>query len=206
MANAAAETQPPLNDLMMAMDVVDTLRHGEALVERELSGEQRRRRMIERLREIYTSQGIAVSDRILAEDGTEAAANDDAESARAAVASLEATLAELRRSFEIVVVSWPSEQSGVFRIPDDNPGARNYYLIVEAIGPDGTVLSRRITSEEDNATRTVTMWGVRVPEDVYNSVADDKRDDGIVQNDLLGENIRGTLKSLGSPIRSAARS
>lgn len=69
----SAETaeQPPLNDLMMAMDVVDTLRHGEALVERELSGSARRKRMIERLREIYAGQGLEVSDRVL-EEGVDA--------------------------------------------------------------------------------------------------------------------------------------
>jgi hypothetical protein len=306
MAGAAAGTQPPLNDLMMAMDVVDTLRHGEALVERELSGEMRRARMIERLREVYASQGITVSDRILAEgvdaleeerfvykprrggfaftlarlyinrgriariagiaaavvlvvggvwyflaqqaesqrlreteqqqiaaeqlqvelantipadlarlsaaiageannpavaaeaaaaaeDGAEAAANGDATRARAAVASLEATLAELRLTFDVVVVSRPGEQSGVFRIPNANEAARNYYLIVEALGPDGEPLPRRITSEEDDATRTVTIWGVRVPQAVYSAVAADKADDGIVQDDVLGEKIRGDL-------------
>ena len=71
MADTVAATQPPLNDLMMAMDVVDTLRHGETLVERELSGEKRRAKMIERLREIYASQGITVPDRIL-EEGVDA--------------------------------------------------------------------------------------------------------------------------------------
>ncbi|MHA1559386.1 MAG: DUF6384 family protein, partial [Alphaproteobacteria bacterium] len=67
MAEAAAVEKAPLDDVMMAMDVVDTLRHGEKLVERELSGEERRQRLIERLRGVYESQGIAVTDRILAE-------------------------------------------------------------------------------------------------------------------------------------------
>src|SRR5262249_37886064 len=67
MAETAVKEAPPLNDLMLAMDVVDTLRHGEALVERELSAEDRRTRMIERLREIYRQQGITVPDRVLAE-------------------------------------------------------------------------------------------------------------------------------------------
>ena len=67
MAETAVKEAPPLNDLMLAMDVVDTLRHGETLVERELSAEDRRKRMIERLREIYRQQGITVPDRVLAE-------------------------------------------------------------------------------------------------------------------------------------------
>ncbi len=49
------------------MDVVDTLRHAERLVERELQGDQRQARLKQRLREIYASQGIDVPDRILEE-------------------------------------------------------------------------------------------------------------------------------------------
>ncbi len=62
---------PPLDDIMIAMDVVDTLRHDERIVERELDDDERRKRLIERLREIYHGQGIEVSDRIL-EDGVTA--------------------------------------------------------------------------------------------------------------------------------------
>lgn len=61
----------PLSDLMIAMDVVDTLRHDRALVERELNDETRRTDLIERLREIYRGQGIEVPDHIL-EDGVKA--------------------------------------------------------------------------------------------------------------------------------------
>lgn len=366
MADAATAEKAPLDDVMMAMDVVDTLRHAEKLVERELSGEQRREQMIERLRGVYQSQGITVSDQILAEgvdaleqerfvykpkrggfaftlarlyvrraavgrniaigaatvliafvvwfflieqprqnrladqqamvaalqveldetipaelerllaaiteeaddpdlirraeiiaeDGAVAAAAGEAEDARGAVADLETMLAdlrameglqvdldrlattiaeeanyedialdaaiiaqdgtaaaiagdlaaarqaeseledmlaELRLAFDLRVVSRPGEQSGVFRIPDANQAARNYYLLVEAIGPDGQAIPREITSEEDGTTRTVTMWGVRVPQSVYNAAVADKQDDGIIQNDLVAEKIRGDL-------------
>jgi hypothetical protein len=57
----------PLDDVMMAMDVVDTLRHADKLVEKELSSDERRRQLRDRLRQIYTSQGLDVSDRILDE-------------------------------------------------------------------------------------------------------------------------------------------
>ena len=56
---------PALDETMMAMDVVDTIRHADRLVERELGGEQRQQRLRERLREIYRSQGIEVSDSVL---------------------------------------------------------------------------------------------------------------------------------------------
>jgi hypothetical protein len=38
----AAAGKPPLDDIMLAMDVVDTLRHQELLVERELQADDRR--------------------------------------------------------------------------------------------------------------------------------------------------------------------
>ncbi len=52
------------------MDVVDTLRHRENLVARELNEDERDRQLIERLREIYSAQGIDVTDQILAEGVT----------------------------------------------------------------------------------------------------------------------------------------
>ncbi|KAA2237985.1 DUF6384 family protein [Salinarimonas soli] len=56
-----------LDDLMLAMDVVDTLRHQDTLVARELDGERREADLVERLRRLYKSQGIAVPDRVLLE-------------------------------------------------------------------------------------------------------------------------------------------
>lgn len=294
--DVAPVSQPPLDEMMLAMDVVDTLRHGEAVAERELSGEARRARMIERLREIYRGQGITVPDRILAEgvdaleqnrfvykprtggfaftlarlyvrraviartvgvllligvvgwagwrflieeprqqaaqqlqveltetlpqrlaalraeigevatdpavaaeaatvatEGTAAAASGNAEAARGAVAKLEATLSELKQTFEVRIVSRPGADTGVTRIPDDNPGSENFYLVVEAIGPDGRAIPRSIQSEEDGSTRTVSMWAVRVPEPVFEAVRRDKLDDGIVQDNVLGTKPRGSL-------------
>ena len=52
---------------MLAMDVVDTLRHNQDLVARELNGEARETQLIDKLRELYHQQGIEVSDAILRE-------------------------------------------------------------------------------------------------------------------------------------------
>lgn len=60
---------------MIAMDVVDTLRHDRNLVERELNDDARRQDLIDRLREIYRGQGIEVPDRIL-EEGVKALEED----------------------------------------------------------------------------------------------------------------------------------
>jgi Family of unknown function (DUF6384) len=68
---AAAEKPAPatatLDDVMLAMDVVDTLRHRERLVERELNEELREEQLIERLRALYKSQGIEVPDSVIAQ-------------------------------------------------------------------------------------------------------------------------------------------
>jgi hypothetical protein len=56
-----------LDELMLAMDVVDTLRHQDTLVNRELGEEERDAQLLERLRQIYRGQGIEVPDRILLE-------------------------------------------------------------------------------------------------------------------------------------------
>jgi len=66
-ADKPAAAPATLDDVMLAMDVVDTLRHRERLVERELNEEVREDQLIERLRALYKSQGIEVPDSILNE-------------------------------------------------------------------------------------------------------------------------------------------
>ncbi len=56
-----------LDDIMLAMDVVDTLRHEKLLLEKDLTADERRQDLINRLRDIYSAQGIDVPDDILAE-------------------------------------------------------------------------------------------------------------------------------------------
>jgi hypothetical protein len=278
-----------LDELMLAMDVVDTLRHQELVLSREVEADTRDERLLERLREIYTSQGIAVSDEVLAQGvralrderfafpasepsvtrtlatlyvtrgrwgkwvggaaaalavavialqllvwgpgereraevpaglaaayatvlattseqealeearaqlavGEAAVASGDYDEARAATAQLAALNAQLQAQYELRVVSRPDEQSGVWRVPDDNPRARNYYLIVEAIAPNGNALTLPIRSEEDGRTRRVRLFGLRVDEGTFERVAADKRDDGIIQNAAVGAKRRGELE------------
>ena len=294
-AVAAPPAAPPaeaqsakLDDIMLAMDVVDTLRHDRKITERELAEGDREEDLIERLRVIYRNQGIDVPDEILrqgvkalreerfvykppreslpvklarlyvtrsrwgkwalaafaalaigagtlawqgysrqveltqtipaaierlsgditreatadavrtrvaalASDGRIAARDGKAEAARAAVTDLERLRDDIRTEYDVRIVSRPGESTGVWRRPRRNPNAMNYYLIVEAIGRDGRPLSRSVTSEEDGTTRVVTRWGIRVPESLYRVVEADKRDDGIVQNAILGRKQRGQL-------------
>lgn len=54
-----------LDDVMLAMDVVDTLRYEQSLLARDLNIEDRRAALIARLRGIYDAQGIEVPDAVL---------------------------------------------------------------------------------------------------------------------------------------------
>jgi hypothetical protein len=282
---AGAAAKPPLDDVMLAMDVVDTLRRKERLVQRELDSGTREQALKARLRKIYAAQGIEVSDavldagvRALEEDrfvykpppkslGTalahlyvsravwgkwvlgalaglalalvawqmlvlapraalperlqamhaevtelavEAAADARADAllaaaeralrdgdnaaASEALDELGAMREQLEAEYSIRIVSRPGERSGVWRIPDANLGARNYYLIVEAVGPRGEVLTLPITSEETGETERVRSWGLRVDEAAFEAVAADKRDDGIIQADLVGRKAAGRLQ------------
>jgi len=285
-----------LDDIMIAMDVVDTLRHREDLVRRELSEEDREADLIARLRKIYKDQGIDVPDSVLADgvkalkesrfvytppprgwkrtlltlwarrqsfgkraaalvalvaasltgyhvlvtrpaqladdrarveitqtlpkalrqahadvlavsgdeaakqkansllaDGERLIRSGDRAGAKKVGEDLAALRDELTREYTLTIVSRPGESTGVWRRPPGNSTARNYYIIVEAIGPDGRKLSLPIRSEESGATETVTKFGVRVPQNVFETVAQDKRDDGIVQRNRLGIKRRGVL-------------
>ena len=82
MAAAAMAAEPdrqaqaaPLDDVMLAMDVVDNLRHAERLIERELGAEERDQELKERLRKLYAAQGIDVPEHIL-EEGVAALRQD----------------------------------------------------------------------------------------------------------------------------------
>lgn len=286
---------PPLDDLMLAMDVVDTLRHRESVALRELEQDGRDEGLKEGLRRLYEGQGLAVSDRILDDgiralkesrftyertppglprtlaglwvrrrviaaalavlvvaivawigwqswqqaaaeravetarielaetlpaqiaaageaaaaeakttdararvaqlqaDAAAALARADAAAARVAAAALQRLHGDLARVYDLRIVSRPGEDSGVYRIPDVNSGARNYYLIVEAVTPDGKLLSLPVTNEEDGRTANVTKWGVRVPQRSYEAVRRDKLDDGILQDAIVAVKPRGAL-------------
>ncbi len=278
----------PLDELMLAMDVVDTLRHRELMLDRELEADDRDQRLLARLKEIYGAQGIEVSDDVLAQGvralrenrfvyagrapsfarslcvlyvtrgrwgkwaagaavvlaaaalgfqllvrgpalraaaelpaaaetayqtvvastkdakalGEAGALHTAAESAlaqheysaaRTAVASLRSLEARLERRYELRIVSRPGERSGVWRVPNGSPRTRNYYLVVEAVAPNGQVLALPIRSEEDGRTRVVKKWGLRVDEATYDRVAADARDDGIIEQRVVGAKRRGEL-------------
>jgi hypothetical protein len=287
--DVAVKEKASLDELMLAMDVVDTMRHKELVLARELEGEDRDAKLLDQLREIYTSQGIPVTDEILqrgvdalreerfvyrppeasfsrtlatayvtrgrwgkpagaavavlaaaavgmqlfvwgpaqreaaevpaeltaayqavdavSDDpaaldaaraqlatGEAAIAQGDYDVARAAIGELETLNFRLNLQYDLRVVSRPNETSGFWREPDVNRGARNYYLVVEAIAPNGEALRIPITSEEDQRTRSVRAWGLRVDQPTFERAVADKQDDGIIQNNLVGRKRRGVLE------------
>jgi len=288
MNEVVVKEKASLDELMLAMDVVDTLRHKELVLARELTAEDRDAKLLDQLREIYTSQGIEVTDEILQRGvdalreerfvytqtapgfsrmlahayvargrwgkpvgflvvalavvgvayqvlvrgpelrqatevpagltaafatldantddaaaldpareelatGQAAVAAGDYDAARAATAAIATLNARVQSQYELHIVSRPGEQSWFPRIPDDNPRAQNYYLVVEAIAPNGSKVTLPITSEETQRTKRVDQWGLRVDEATYNRVRADKQDDGIIQNDVVGRKRRGVL-------------
>ena len=295
--SAATAEKAPLSDVMLAMDVVDTLRHNQDLVARELNGEAREAQLIDKLRQLYHQQGIEVSDAILREGvaalgesrfaytppkpglgtslaklyvgrkrwlpaafalflilaislggyflvyqplraaqaeqarielteqlpaqmdalyqtifeetkvtqaaddaalirdhGKTAAAEGNRAAAEQAIADLTGIRDTLRQSYQLRIVSRDGEKSGFWTFPEINNAATNYYIVVEAVDPQGKALDLPILNEEDNKTETVAKWGLRVPEEVYRSVEADKRDDGIIQRNIAGLKQFGFLE------------
>ncbi len=70
-ADAVATKDAAFDDVMLAMDIVDTMRHRALVAERALDAGAREEALINRLREIYAAQGISVPDHIL-KDGVNA--------------------------------------------------------------------------------------------------------------------------------------
>ncbi len=118
----------------------------------------------------------------------------DVAAADRARAALDDLMSRLAAEYTIRIVSRPGESSGVWRIPDRNPSARNYYIVVEAVSSDGRVVRLPIRSEEDGRSAMVSRWGLRVSKEVFETVRADKADDGIIQNDVVGVKRRGVLE------------
>ena len=101
----------------------------------------------------------------------------------------------LQQAYSIRIVARPGERSGVWRVPEINQRGRNYYLIVEAIDNNNRVLEVDILSEETGKRKSVKVWGLRVERDVFERVAADKQDDGIIQSNKVGVKEIGYLQA-----------
>jgi len=131
-------------------------------------------------RDIYAAGEIALVDKNIT-------------AAETAVAELNDLGRALGQSYQLRIVSRYGEASGIYLDSLSDSNVRNFYLIVEAVDATGNVLRVNIEDERDKITEAVTKFGVRVPQSVFNAVAADKRDDQIIQDDILGRKERGVL-------------
>ena len=111
------------------------------------------------------------------------------------VQKLEEMSGLLQLEYSVTVVSRKGEKSGIDRYYTDDQGRRSsgYYLIVEAKNPAGNALTVSIVNEENGIAERIAKWGERVPKEVYDNVARDKKDDGLIQDNILGNKERGFL-------------
>lgn len=118
----------------------------------------------------------------------------DAERAESGVQKFRQTAAQLDLSYELRVVNRPGVQSGVRRRTLDQKEGRSYYLVVEAVDADGQVLRLPVTNEETQQIETVNRFAIRVDESEYNRVRDDKQDNGLIDQAIVGSKARGELE------------
>ena len=117
----------------------------------------------------------------------------DIEDARTNKENLQNIADTLQQNYTLRIVSGLNATSGVWRIPDNNPNARNYYIIVEPVSPTGKILSLDVVNEENNKRVNTSKFGVRVSPETFKNITQDKRDDGIIQNNIIGQKQRGKI-------------
>lgn len=95
----------------------------------------------------------------------------------------------------IRVVNRDGVQSGLARRWDDT-GKKRYYLIMEAVNKAGMAQERLVFNQETNKTEAVAFWGQEVEESTLRKVAADKKDDGIINNDVFGHKPAGVYSPI----------
>ncbi len=103
---------------------------------------------------------------------------------------------QINETYTITVVSGENRQSATRRDFTDNDGTRvsGHYLLVQALDSNGQPLTREILNNETNTRKSVTTWGERVPASVYNRLAQDKKQDGILNETIFAKKERGALE------------
>jgi len=116
----------------------------------------------------------------------------DTERAKDSLAALKAMLTYAETPLTFNVVDRAGVKSGVERNYGPS-GGKSWYLITEAVDPSGKAVPVTVTSAESGAKKQVTLFGVRVSKDVYESVKADKMEDGHVDNRMLGTKPANSL-------------
>lgn len=113
--------------------------------------------------------------------------------AHQAAAALSQIVETLGLNYTLTVVNRPNVRSGVWRYSTNNRNARNYYLVVEALDPQGKPVAIPVRNEESGAVEKVELMALRVPESQYEKVKADKLDNGLVDDSEVGRKSRGNL-------------
>lgn len=105
--------------------------------------------------------------------------------------ALDELIRRIDEEYVVTIVSRPGHKTAVERLTGGR--VSGYYLLVEALTPDGRTLPRKITSAEDRKTSVVSVWGEQVPEAVWQRVGVDKQADGIVDDAVFARKQRGRI-------------
>jgi hypothetical protein len=132
------------------------------------------------------------ADSLLAE-GRAALSRENAPAARAALASLDGLSNTLRQEYTLRIAGRPEDQTGFYR---QNPKfqGRAFFLVVDAADLNGKPVKVPVRNDETNQTEAVSRFAVRVPQETFEAVRQDKAMNGIVQNVKLAEKRRGYLE------------
>ena len=103
--------------------------------------------------------------------------------------------AQVAMPLTIRVVNRDGVLSGVARRWDDT-GKKRYYLIMEAVNKAGMAQERLVFNQETNKTEAVSFWGQEVDEATLRKVAADKKDDGIINDDVFGHKPAGVYSPI----------
>ncbi len=98
---------------------------------------------------------------------------------------------QLRAAYQVFVVSEPGQRSGVIKEENEYGQISGHYLIVEALDADGRPVRLGVRDSEESRIQFVSRWGELVDQAVYERIAADKRADGIVDERLFAEKVRG---------------
>lgn len=130
----------------------------------------------------------------LALRATQLEARGDMRDLQATAAELEALAARLAATYTVEIVHERGKKSGIDRFYTDESGTRasGFYVIVQAIGPDGKAVPQVVRNRETNKEETVTTWAEQVRE-VYDRLVADKKADGVLDEFVFARKDRGRL-------------
>lgn len=126
--------------------------------------------------------------------GEAALLDADLSAATEAMTSLRSITDAINTSYTMKIVNEDGVKSGLWRHPNNNPNARNYYVVVDALDAAGNPVKVKVVNEETGKSETVSRFAVRVSEAEYEKVKADKMDNGLIENSLVGTKRAGVIK------------